>query len=136
LGGYNLIRYDLPVLEAEFGRRSAVQGRKVLDVMKIFYRMEPRDLAGACRFYLGREHNAAHSAQADVAAFPEVLGAMMARYGDLPPFLHELCEHLTDPNKLYLADNLLLVSGKPHLSFGKHADKSLEWVVANDRGYL
>ena len=139
LAGYNLIRYDLPVLEAEFRRAEvsfSLKGRKVLDVMKIFYRKEPRDLASACRFYLGREHDGAHSAQADVAATAEVLGAMMARYGDLPSSLPELCEHLTDPDKLDLAGNLLLVNGKPHLTFGKHAGKSLEWVAENFPGYL
>ncbi|MFM7539035.1 MAG: 3'-5' exonuclease, partial [Planctomycetota bacterium] len=109
---------------------------QVLDVMRIFYRKEPRDLAGACRFYLGREHEGAHSAEADVTATANVLGAMMARYGDLPSTLPELCEHLTDPSKLDLAGNLVLLNGKPHLNFGKHAGKPLEWVAENFPGYL
>jgi len=139
LAGYNLIRYDLPVLEAEFRRAEvpfSLQGRQVLDVMRIFYRKEPRDLAGACRFYLGREHDGAHSAEGDVAATAEVLGAMMARYGDLPSSLPELCEHLADPDKLDLAGNIVLSNGKPHLNFGKHAGKSLEWVAKKDPDYL
>jgi DNA polymerase-3 subunit epsilon len=139
LAGYNLIRYDLPVLEAEFRRAEvpfSLQGRQVLDVMRIFYRKEPRDLAGACRFYLGREHDGAHSAEGDVSATAEVLGAMMARYGDLPSSLPELCEHLADPDKLDLAGNLVLNDGKPHLNFGKHAGKSLEWVAQNQPDYL
>jgi len=139
LAGYNLIRYDLPVLEAEFRRAEvpfSLKNRAVLDVMQIFYRKEPRDLAGACRFYLGREHEGAHSAEADVTATANVLKAMMARYGDLPSTLPELCEHLTDPSKLDLAGNLVLLNGKPHLNFGKHAGKPLEWVAENFPGYL
>lgn len=139
LAGYNLIRYDLPLLEAEFRRAEvpfSLKGRQVLDVMRIFHRKEPRDLAGACRFYLGREHDGAHAAQADVAATAEVLGAMMARYGDLPANLPELCEQLTDPDTLDLAGNLILNDGKPHLNFGKHAGKSLEWMARNEPGYL
>ena len=139
LAGYNLIRYDLPVLEAEFRRADVpftLEGRHVLDVMRIFFQKEPRDLAGACRFYLGRDLDGAHSAQADVTATADVLGAMMVRYGDLPSSLPELCEHLNDKEKLDLAGNLIVVNGKPHLNFGKHSGKSLEWVASNEPSYL
>ena len=139
LAGYNLVKYDLPILEKEFERAKvpfSIEGRKVVDVMKIFYQKEPRDLAGACRFYLGREHDGAHSAQADVAATAQVLDAMMERYGDLPNSLSELSDHLNDPNAIDLAGNLVLVDGKPHLNFGKHAGKSLDWVAKNFPSYI
>lgn len=139
LAGYNLIRYDLPVLEAEFSRAKvpfSLEGRQVLDVMQIFYCKEPRDLAGACRFYLNREHGGAHSAQADVTATAEVLRAMLAHYSDLPASLPELCEMFSDPDKLDLAGNLVRKDGKPHFNFGKHVGKSVEWVAKNEPGYL
>ena len=139
LAGYNLVKYDLPLLEKEFERAKvpfSIEGRKVVDVMKIFYRMEPRDLAGACRFYLGREHNDAHSAQADVAATADILGAMMERYSTLPKEIDELCGALAEPDAMDISGNIILKNGQPHLNFGKHQGKSLEWVANKDPDYL
>lgn len=50
--GFNLRRYDLPVLQAEFGRCGMHldhTGRLLLDPLVVFHRQEPRDLAGAVR---------------------------------------------------------------------------------------
>jgi DNA polymerase III epsilon subunit-like protein len=47
-----------------------------------------------------------------------------------------VAKHLDDPDKLDLEGNLVLVNGKPHLNFGKHLGKSLEWVANKDPDYL
>lgn len=139
LAGYNLVRFDLPLLEREFGRANvpfSIEDRRVVDVMQIFYKREPRDLAGACRFYLGRDHEGAHSAEADVAATADILGAMLGRYADLPRGLDELCGSLRDPDSLDYSGNIANKNGKPHLTFGKHSGKSLEWLTAHEPDYL
>ena len=56
----------------------------------IFHRKEPRDLTAAVRFYLDRDHEGAHSAEADVTATAEVLDAQLERYSDLPRTVDEL----------------------------------------------
>src|SRR6185437_13970620 len=46
LAGFNLRRFDLPFLAAEFARaglRFPLAGRAVLDVMTIYHAREPRD---------------------------------------------------------------------------------------------
>jgi DNA polymerase-3 subunit epsilon len=53
---------------------------QVLDSYVVFSRQEPRSLAGATRFYCGRELVDAHSAVADTAATLEVLLAQVARW--------------------------------------------------------
>jgi DNA polymerase-3 subunit epsilon len=83
LAGFNLAGYDLPVLAREFARvglRLPLAGRAVVDVLHLFRRQEPRDLAAAVRLYLGRGHDQAHGAAADA----EVLQAQLARYPELP----------------------------------------------------
>src|SRR5262249_40057771 len=86
LAGFNLVRFDLPLILAEF-RRTAVpfdlQGRAVVDVLRAYPRCQPRDLAAAVRDYCGRAHRRAHSASA-AAAIAAVLDAIVGRHGDLP----------------------------------------------------
>lgn len=87
LAGYNLRRFDLPLLERELRACRLdleLSRRQVVDVMTIFHKKEPRDLAAAVRFYLKREHEGAHGAEADVQAAAEVLDAQLAAYEDLP----------------------------------------------------
>jgi DNA polymerase-3 subunit epsilon len=87
LAGYNHGRYDLPLLECEFARVGMDfdwRSRRIIDVSVIFRRMEPRSLAGALRFYCGKELTSAHAATADVEATMEVLVGQFERYPDLP----------------------------------------------------
>ncbi|TVP73397.1 MAG: 3'-5' exonuclease [Gemmatimonadales bacterium] len=100
LAGFNVRRFDLPMLLAEFDRAGVsfdARSRRVVDVQMIFHREEPRDLSAAVRFYLGRELEGAHSALADIRATAQVLGAQMERYGHLPrdlEGLHDYCDEV------------------------------------------
>ena len=61
LAGFNLRRFDLPLLAAEFARAGVAfdpADRAVVDAQQIYHAREPRDLAAAVRFYCGREHAA------------------------------------------------------------------------------
>ena len=65
LAGYNAARYDIPMLMEEFARAGinfTVESRRIIDVQRIFYKMEPRTLAAAHRFYCGEEMEGAHDA--------------------------------------------------------------------------
>ena len=87
LAGFNVARFDVPLLDREFrdcGLDLGLDRRRVIDAMTIFHRKEPRHLSAAVRFYLGREHAGAHAAAADVEAAAEVLAAQLARYDDVP----------------------------------------------------
>jgi DNA polymerase-3 subunit epsilon len=144
LAGFNMVRFDLPLLEAEIqreGGRFDARGRRLLDAMRIFHLMEPRNLEAAVRFYCGRELEGAHSAEVDTQATLEVLDAQLAHYPDLPrdpQALHEFCNPGFDRfvdrgRKLRWNDQ-----GDAVFAFGKHEGRSLREMVTHpaDRGYL
>ena len=81
--GYNLKRFDLPLLAAEFERcnlRLPLRGRAVIDAMQIFHENEPRDLQAALAYYCNDHMTSAHDAECDVAATARVLDAQLGRY--------------------------------------------------------
>lgn len=85
LVGYNSNKFDLPVLMEEFARvglEFSVEGRRLIDAMQIFYRMEPRTLRAALRFYCNQALSDAHDAMADTRATRDVFFGQLQRYTD------------------------------------------------------
>ena len=83
LGGYNAIKFDIPLLVEEFYRADVnfeIKGRKFIDVQNIFHKMEQRTLSAAYKFYCGKELTDAHSAEADTNATYEILKAQLDKY--------------------------------------------------------
>ncbi|RYY66619.1 MAG: 3'-5' exonuclease [Chitinophagaceae bacterium] len=136
LGGYNIKRFDVPMLMEEFARLGKypvkVSDTHMVDVMGIYHQREKRDLAAAVRFYCDRDHDGAHSAKADVLATIDVLKQQLLRYNDLQPntsFLHNLLDDgLVDLSRRFVRD----ASGNIIFNFGKNKGKPVE----SDPGYL
>jgi DNA polymerase III subunit epsilon len=85
LAGFNILKFDVPVLQEEFHRAEVdfdITTRKMVDAQKIFHMMEPRTLSAAYKFYCNQELENAHSAEADTLATFEVLKAQVAKYQD------------------------------------------------------
>ena len=83
LGGYNAARFDIPMLMEEFARVGLefdVSKRRIIDAQRIFYKMEPRTLKAALRFYCQKELEDAHDALADVRATVDVFKGQIAFY--------------------------------------------------------
>jgi DNA polymerase III subunit epsilon len=142
LAGFNILRFDVPLLEREFrdsGLDLGLPRRRLIDAMAIFHRKEPRNLAAAVAFYLGREHAGAHGAEADVAAALDVLDAQLARYADLPRSVVDLDAWCRPPVSADAADasgKFLWRSGELVLAFGKHQGRLLRDVAREHRDYL
>ena len=98
--GYNLIRFDLPFLSAEFARcglNFAWADRKVIDTMVIYHQKDPRNLAAATRKYCGHDLEGAHGAEADVKAAARVLEGQLSIHKDIPKTvqgLNAMCRFL------------------------------------------
>ena len=142
LAGYNLIRYDLPLLRNEFKRAGldfSLENRRVVDAQIIFHQKEPRTLSAAFKFYCGKEHQSAHGAEADVLATIEVLDGELARYPDLPrdvAALHDICKpkdaNWVDESGRFKWDE----KGEAIVAFGKNQGLSLRDVAGANPGFL
>jgi DNA polymerase-3 subunit epsilon len=139
LCGFNLKRFDLRLLQAEFqrvGLALVLAGRAIIDPMEIFHAYERRDLAAAVRFYLGREHSSGHCAAADALATAEVLDAMLARYTDLPRAAPDLHQHFQDPNTVDTERRFTRVRDHIRFAFGKYRGQALGEIARLDPDYL
>lgn len=137
LCGFNLKRFDLPCLLAEFARveiHFPLNRRGVVDVLEIYRQREPRDLAAAARRYLGREHTGAHGALADVCATAAVLDAQLEHHADLPRTVAELHARFAevDLTRRLHRDG----DGQVVFTFGKYAGRPLDEVARTDPPYL
>ncbi|MCP3980118.1 MAG: 3'-5' exonuclease [bacterium] len=141
LAGFNVLRFDLPLLEREFrdcGLDLGMDRRDVVDAMTIFHRKNPRDLSAAVRHYLDREHENAHAAAADVEATADILEAQLERHTDLPHSVAELDAWIRPArrDRIDASGKLVWRDGVAVLSFGKHQGKSLQDLVEQQADYL
>lgn len=141
LSGFNVRRYDVPLLLAEFKRCGvpfSLEGRRVVDVQNIFHREERRDLSAAARFYLGREHEEAHTALGDIRTSAAVLGAQLERYPDLPRDLDGLHAYCDEYAPVRTEVERWFAGPEQGRAFrrGKHSGRPLDEVAGSDPSYL
>jgi len=140
LAGFNSVNFDLPLLQAELGRTGSEMdfpGVRHLDAMKIFHRMERRDLTAAYKLYCGQDLTGAHNALADTEATLAILDAQIVRYDEVPDevdALHHFCNpdegKFVDRKRKFLWDD----QGEAEFTFGKFQGQSLNKVVTDQRG--
>ena len=136
--GFNVARFDLPLLLAEFRRAGcdfSLEGREVIDAQAIFHQREPRTLEAALGFYCGRELTGAHDARADVEASLEVIEGQFGYYADLPTDLAELTT-IARPGWFDAEGVLVWHEGELHLNIGRHRGVSVASVLERDPGYI
>ena len=138
LGGYNSNKFDIPLLVEEFlriGIDFKFETRKLVDVQKIFYQMEPRTLSAAYKFYCKKELLNAHSAEADVLATWEVLDAQLERYPQLGNSIESILKVIGEEESVDFARRMIIQEGKIIFNFGKHKGKQVEDVFRIERSY-
>jgi DNA polymerase-3 subunit epsilon len=153
LAGYNSNRFDVPMLMEEFARVGVdfdVSKRRLIDVQRIFYKMEPRTLKAAYRLYCGKELTDAHDALADVRATLEVFqGQLIAYEGkDLldedgntiaAPIKNDIQALHDFTNDLNFIDATQRMRVQPDgtvvFNFGKYVNQPVRDVLTKDRNY-
>lgn len=151
LAGFNSNRFDIPLLTEEFLRADIdidLKKRKFVDVQTIFHRMEKRTLAAACKFYLQKDLDNAHSAMADTKATYEVLQAQLDRYEGAQfeeggkvsvPIVNEIGQLSSfssfDRNVDYAGRIVYDENNVEVINFGKHKGKPVEKVLAEEPSY-
>ena len=140
LGGYNIDKFDLPLLVEEFIRSgidvSSFVKVKTVDVQTIFFKKEPRDLSSALKFYCNKDHGNAHTALDDTIATYEVLLSQLDKYDALEPSV-DFLSTLTRRNKnIDFAGRIIEDdNGDAIFNFGKHKGKKVKEVLTKEKGY-
>lgn len=154
LTGYNSNRFDIPMLMEEFDRvgiEFSIDNRRTIDVQRIFYKMEPRNLKAAVRFYCNKEMENAHDALADVYATIDVFKGQLEKYrgvdhedddGNITPtpvtndmqVVHDFTNDLryVDATQKMKYD----VDGSIVFSFGKYNGKPVGETLSKDKQYF
>lgn len=154
LAGYNSNRFDIPMLMEEFDRVGIefnIDNRRTIDVQRIFYKMEPRNLKAAVRFYCNKEMENAHDALADVYATIDVFKGQLEKYrgvdyedddGNITPtpvtndmqVVHDFTNDLryVDATQKMKYD----VDGSIVFSFGKYNGKPVGETLSKDKQYF
>lgn len=138
LGGYNSNKFDWPLLVEEFlraGLQFDVQGRKLLDVQKIYHQMEPRNLSAAYKFYCEKELENAHSAETDINATWDVFLAQIERYPQLGNSIDTVMKVVGEDQIVDFARRMVMENGRETFNFGKHKGRSVEDVLKNEPSY-
>jgi DNA polymerase-3 subunit epsilon len=140
LCGFNSNRFDFPFLVEEFLRNGfsfIVDGRKFIDVQRIFHKMEPRNLQAAYRFYCNKELTNAHSALADARATLEVLNSQINRYTELRSDAQQLHNISKDGDFVDMGRNMYYDNeGIERFNFGKHKGKSVRDIFKSEPQYF
>lgn len=137
LAGFNIQKFDVPVMEAEFkrcGKVFSIDSRIIVDVYQLFASKEQRDLTAAVKFYCGRVMEDAHNASIDVMETMNVLEAQIARY-EIAPDPAGIVASYSDPNWATPDGQLIWKGEEVAINFGKHKGRLLK-DIASERGYL
>lgn len=151
LSGFNILKFDVPMLVEEFIRAGVefdYSRKKIIDSQKIFHLMEKRTLSAAYKFYVNKDLENSHSAEADTIASLEVLVAQVERYegqtvtdslgkkiGEIKNDM-EFLGRLTATDLVDLACRMTMNSkGEEVFNFGKHKGKLVIAVLKEEPSY-
>jgi DNA polymerase-3 subunit epsilon len=138
IGGYNSNRFDIPMLIEEFlraGIEFSTEGRKFVDVQKIFHKMEERTLSAAYKFYCQKILEGAHSAEADAQATYEILEAQVTRYPQMGATVDSIVQFTGEDEMVDFARRFIKENGIEIFNFGKHKGKTVEKVLKEEPQY-
>lgn len=142
LAGFNVERFDLPLLEREVfdaGGRFEWRHRTVYDAQKIYHIHEKRDLKAAYRFFCEKDLVNAHSALDDAEAAFEILKQQIGKYGAGSEYLESLIDFDYEPfGSFFDADKKFRWWNRElYPVFGKYGRKhSLKEIVQKDPAYI
>lgn len=152
LGGYNVVKFDVPVLVKEFQRAGLefdTKKRRIVDAYYLYCKMEPRTLKAAYKKFCGKSLDDAHSAEADTLASLEVFEAELEKYSqwtseEMPEdveftpdldVIHALCTPRI-PDAVDPDGRFKWRGGEVVIGFGRNAGQSLKTVAVENPEFL
>jgi len=134
--GFNILRFDLPLLRREFlraGMDFEFNDNQVIDSKIIYHYMEPRTLTSAYKYYCNKKHNDMHNAVGDLNVSIEILIKQLQKYGyDFIEKIH------TENDEKYSGHEKKFYwrEGKAYFDFSRFKDKPLADVAESNPGFL
>ena len=138
MGGYNSNRFDVPMLIEEFlriGLDFSVEGRRMVDVQKVFHLMEQRTLGAAYKFYCNKALDGAHSAEVDATATWEILVAQVERYEKIGDTIESIVKFTGEDDIVDFSRRFIKLNGIEIFNFGKHKGKPVTEVLKAEPQY-
>lgn len=151
LGGYNIIRFDIPLLSEEFhlvGKHFNPLKFNIIDVFKILQEKEPRNLGVVYKYYTGKDVGAAHTAQWDIEATIEIFDKQLEKYDDMPKEFSNIQKEIILKRKdgmqnVDFSGLFLYQKGEFYYAHGKHKGQKidkynvsyLDWMLKADFTY-
>lgn len=141
IGGFNVLRFDIPLLQEEFKRCNLtwdLTNISLIDPMVIFHKKEPRDLNAAYQKYCGTALEGAHQAVTDARAAKDILVGQIKYYSDIGETieeLHSFC-NLRNPDWIDDRGQVINTDDGPTFGFGKYYGLLISEVAKDDQGYL
>lgn len=138
LAGYNSNRFDIPMLVEEFLRAGLdfdADKHRLIDVQRVFHKMEPRTLGAAYKFYCNKTLENAHSAEADARATWEILEAQLQRYPELENSIDTVLKFIGEDEVVDFARRMINKDGVVIFNFGKHKGKPVEQIFKQEPQY-
>ena len=142
IGGFNVLRFDLPILEREFfeaGFNFQWRQRNVYDAQKVYHIHEKRDLTAAYQLYCNKALDNAHSALGDAEATVEIFDALIKKYGSAQQGIESLKDLDYERSSAYFDKERKFCwwNGQLYPTFGKYGKKKhLKEIVSEDPEYL
>jgi len=153
LAGYNSDRFDVPMLMEELHRIGIeldITKRRLIDIQKIFYKMEPRTLKAAYKLYCEGDLSDAHDALADAKATVAVFKGQLKKYENVeyidsdgnthaPPIKNDISaihSFISDDAMLDVTQRLKYnAKGEVIFNFGKYSGQLVSQVFRSEPNY-
>lgn len=147
LAGYNILRFDLPMLAEELARAGLDvdlrkrepdgQARQFIDSLTIFYKKNPRDLQACAKTYLGEEKVKEydfHNAVADAKITLEILDEQIKQHEDIGETVNEINDFCFEGKQMIDFAGRFIRNEKKEIvfSFGKNVGR----LASSEKSYL
>lgn len=145
LGGFNIIKFDVPILFREMEEAGwtppSLDDVKIFDMFTIFKRKEQRNLAAAVKLYLNEDIKNAHEARADVDATIRVFQKQLEIYDDIPLDRDGLAKYSNWDKEMFDVNGVFSKNenGEVCFNFGKHSGNPIKqepsyllWMLGQD----
>lgn len=135
--GFNITKFDLPLLRREFvrcGMDFNFQGRDILDTSTIYNYLEPRSLSGAYHKYCRKDLEAEHDQIVEVKAVLDIIKEQVKKYSqdvvfNVPAEGYEEESDLPE-RKFYWHE------GEPYFAFSRFKHLPVSDVAKKNPGFL